>query len=287
MSQESPSELFNRTFQSIITTKPNTIEPRQIEILVELITNENSGLHALTGEYIDGDVQTTFNPKKIFYQSCTSPEFISDIWRHIRSALIEKLDIYIKNVTFPDNYETLNAVEKCQHVGNILEQLDTIYHNLYPGVVSFFSHTLQGLSGDLRDKVNSNIKTKSIQHKDIESFAKGSQTSISFITGDMQNFSRRFLSNSKILPQMCYYGRKCKFMKDVHHRNWFVHPFGNTQFFFESLVPINSPSTVRSAPYGGSNTYRRKMNLKKTKHIYTRRRPHLSTKRRTRRRRRY
>lgn len=283
MSEVSPSQIFKNTFQYIITTQPNTIEPKKIEILVGLIVNANSGLYKLTDEYIDPSIQTTLNSEMMLYSSCTTPEFINNIWRRIKAALIEKLDTDIASIGFPENYDELNAVKKCEYVGHILETLDTIYHNLYPGAVSFFDHTLQGLSGDLKDKVNSHLYTADRQPEEIESFAQRTQKSILFITADMQKFSRKFLSNRYMLPQMCHQGRKCKIMKeDAYHRMWFVHPFGKTPFYFESLVllPEKPSSTYRAFPYGGSKSNRSKIKFKKTKHIRTRIKHRRTTRRR-------
>ena len=284
----SPSEIFKNTFQDIITTQPNTIEPEKIEILVRLIVNADSGLYELTDEYIEPSIQTTLDSVTTFYHSCTTPEFISNIWRMIKAELIAKLNTDIESIEFPVNYDELNAVQKCEHVGHILEKLDTIYNNLYPGAVSFFSHTLQGLSGDLKDKINSRPYTVDRQQDAIKRFANRTQTSISFITGDMQKFSRRFLNTKRnILPQMCYVGKTCSGMTNIKHKNWFVHPLGNTQFYFESLVPTEYSSRP-TAPYGGSNSLRSKINLKKTKYIRSKRHTrHIHTRRRTKHRRRH
>jgi hypothetical protein len=247
---------------------------------VGLIVNAASMLYALTDEYIDPSIQTTMDSGTTFYHSCTTPEFISNIWRRIKDALIAKLDTDIQSIDFPLNYNELNAVQKCEHVRHILEKLDTIYNNLYPGAVSFFSHTLQGLSGDLKDKVNSRPYTVARQQDAIQRFAEITQKSILFITGDMQDFSRRFLTTKRNqLPQMCYFGKKCSRMKNIEHKKWFVHPLGDTPFYFESLVPTEK--SLRAAnPYGGFNSLRSKINLKKTKHIrFKRTRRH--TRRRT------
>jgi hypothetical protein len=285
-SSPSPSEIFKNIFQDIITTQPNTIERDKIEILAGLIVNTDSGLSELTIQYIDPLIQITLGSDG-FYRLCTTPEFIKNIWMRIKAALIAKLDTDIESIEFPVNYNELNAVKKCEHVGHILKKLDTIHNNLCSGAVSLFSHTLQELSGDLKDKITSRQYTIDSEPDAIKRFAKRTQTSISFIIDDMQDFSRRFLSTRRMLPQMCHRGRNCKIMKDAYHRMWFVHPFGKTPFYFESLVllPEKPSNTYRASPYGGSNSLRSKINLKKTKYIRTKR--HTTRRRRTKHRRRH
>ena len=233
-----------------------------------LIVNTDSGLSELTIQYIDPLIQITLGSDG-FYQLCTTPEFISNIWSRIKDALIAKLDTDIHSIYFPVNYDELNAVQKCEHVGHILKKLDTIHNNLCSGAVSFFSHTLQGLSGYLKDKITSRQYRIDSEPDAIKRFANRTQKSISFIIDDMQNFSRIFLNiNRNKLPQMCYVGKTCRGMTNIKHKNWYVHPLGNTQFYFKSLVRQNSSRAT--APYGGSNSIRSKINLKKTKHIRTR-----------------
>jgi hypothetical protein len=199
----------------------------------------------------------------------------------IKAELIANLNTDIERIEFPGNYNELNAVQKCEHVGHILKKLDTIYNNLCSGAVSFFSHTLQGLSGDLKDKITSRQYTIDSEPDAIKRFANRTQTSISFIIDDMQKFSQRFLNTKRnILPQMCYVGKTCSGMTNIKHKNWYVHPLGNTQFYFKSLVPRQNSSRA-TAPYGGSNSLRSKINLKKTKHIRPRPKPHTHTRRRT------
>jgi len=268
MSEISRSEIFKNTFQDIITTRPNTIQPEKIETLVGLIVDADASLGELTIQYIDPSIQITLGSDE-FYQLCTTPEFIIYIWKRVKSALIFKLDMDIKSIDFPVNYNELNAVEKCKYVGHILKKLDTIYNNLSSGVVSFFSHTLQGLYGYLNDKITSRQYAIDSEPGAIKSFAERTQKSISFIIYDMQDFSRTFLSTRRILPQMCYYGRRCTSTADVKHQMRFVHPLKDTGFYFKSLAPKKPPSTNRSYPYGGSNSDRSKIKFKKTKYRRT------------------
>jgi len=286
MSTQLNLELFVQTFQSIITTQPNSIELQKIEILVGLIENEDSRLCDLTGEYIDPLIQTRLLESTMLYQSCTTPKFIKNIWTSIKLLLISRLTTDIARIDFPQGYNDLDAVKKCEHVGHILDKLDTIHQNLFPGVVSFFSHTLQGLSGDLNDKVNSHLRTADQQQEYITSFAENTQYSITFITDDMQEFSRKFLSTrGKLLPQMCYYGKSCIKINDPSHTKMFLHPWDNDTenlFYFESLVM----KPKRVSPYGGGKSLKkyRKNNIRhRSKRRYHTR--HRRTKRHTRRRR--
>jgi len=313
--EPSASERFRQIFEEIITTQPNTINQEQIEQLVALIINEDSGLYALTDQYIQGE-QTRIDPQGRIALH-TTPEFIQRIWVHISRTLISKLDEDIRTIgpTLPADYAQLDARGKCSHVRSIFVKLDDIHGNLFPGVVSFISHTLQGLFGSFKDEVNRNVKTATAQASEIEQLNKRTSKIISEIDNKIKSFAGDFVKfNSvrygKILPEMCYYNDRCRTRREPNHLLQFIHKNGDDDddCWFESLqmnqTPIKqvavSASSIRGSlqkPESKSNSKRggsvrlirnKLVRTRNSRHrISTRRRRHSSKRstRRTRRRR--
>ena len=245
--QLSASERFRVIFEAIITTQPNTINQAQIEQLVALIINTDSRLYALTDQYIRGEqiqLSGVSLPRVVLL---TTPEFIQSIWSHISRTLISKLDEDIRTIslTLPANYTQLYARDKCSHVRSIFEKLDIIHGNLFPGVVSFISHTLQGLFGSFKDRVNQIGATA--QTLEITQLNKRTAKIISEIDNKIKSFAREFVKfNSvrygKVLPEMCYYNDRCRSPDEPNHRLQFIHKNGDDDdCWFESLQMNQTP----------------------------------------------
>ena len=255
----SASERFRQIFEEIITTQPNTINQAQIDYLVELIINEDSRLFELADQYIQGE-QTRIDPRGRI-ALLTTPEFIQIIWGHISRTLISKLDEDIITIrpALPADYMQLDAREKCIHVRTIFVKLDTIHHNLFPGVLSFISHTLQGLFGSFKDEVNRSRITA--QYAEIETLNKITSKIISMVDDKIKRFAGDFVKfNSvrygKLLPEMCYYNDRCRSRDEPTHRLQFIHKNGDDDdddddCWFESLqmkqTPIAQVSTIKSS----------------------------------------
>lgn len=244
----SASERFRVIFEAIITTQPNTINQAQIEQLVALILNTDSRLYALTDQYIRGEqIQLSGgSPPRVVL--LTTPEFIQSIWSHISRTLISKLeeDIRTISLTLPANYTQLYARDKCYHVRSIFVKLDIIHGNLFPGVVSFISHTLQGLFGSFKDQVNQIGATA--QTLEITQLNNRTSKIIREIDTKIKSFAREFVKfNSvrygKVLPEMCYYNDRCLIPDDPKHRLQFIHKNGDDDdCWFESLQMIQAPT---------------------------------------------
>ena len=300
--QLSASERFRVIFEAIITTQPNTINQAQIEQLVALIINTDSRLYALTDQYIRGE-QIRLSGLRVVL--LTTPEFIQSIWSHISRTLISKLDEDIRTIslTLPANYAQLYARDKCSHVRSIFVKLDIIHGNLFPGVLSFISHTLQGLFGSFKDQVNRIEATT--QTVEIIQLNKRTSNIISEIDNKIKSFARDFAKfNSvrygKVLPEMCYYNDRCRSPDEPNHRLQFIHKNGDDDdCWFESLqmnqTPIKQEAKLASTVKGslhkpeskpkskGGSTCLIRTKLGRTGKSRRRRRP--STKRRTTRRR--
>jgi hypothetical protein len=294
----SASERFRQIFEEIITTQPNTINQEQIEQLVALIINKDSILYALTDQYIQGE-QTRIDPGRIALLN--TPEFIQRIWGHISRTLISKLDEDIRTIgpTLPADYAQLDARGKCSHVRSIFVKLDDIHGNLFPGVVSFISHTLQGLFGSFKDEVNRNVKTATAQASEIEQLNKRTSKIISEIDNKIKSFAGDFVKfNSvrygKILPEMCYYNDSCRSRREPNHLLQFIHKNGDDDdCWFESLqmnqTPIKQVAVSASSIRGSLQKFKSKskrggsVRLIRNKLVRTRNSRHrISTRRRRR-----
>ena len=255
--QLSASERFRVIFEAIITTQPNTINQAQIEQLVALIINTDSRLYALTDQYIQGE-QIRLSGLRVVL--LTTPEFIKSIWSHISRTLISKLDEDIRTIslTLPANYTQLYARDKCSHVRSIFEKLDIIHGNLFPGVLSFINHTLQGLFGSFKDEVNRIEATT--QTLEITQLNQRTSKIISEIDNKIKSFAREFVKfNSvrygKVLPEMCYYNDRCRNPDEPNHRLQFIHKNGDDDdCWFESLqmnqTPIKQEAKLASTVKG-------------------------------------
>ena len=280
----SASERFRVIFEAIITRQPNTINQEQIEQLVALIINADSELYALTDQYIErAQTRLSVGPLSRVVL-LTTPEFIQSIWKHISRTLISKLneDIITISQTLPANYAELDATEKCIHVRTLFVKLDNIHGNLFPGVVSFISHTLQGLFGSFKDEVNKNVIIAKAQNVEIIELNKRTYRIINNIDAKIKSFAGDFVKfNSvrygKILPEMCYYNNRCRSLNEPNHRLQFIHKNGDDDdCWFESLqmnqMPIKHESVLAAVhssiekhkpPKGGSSC------LIRTKHDRT------------------
>lgn len=290
----SASERFREIFEEIITTQPNTINQEQIDQLVELIINEDSGLYALTDQYIQGE-QTRIDPQGRI-ALITTPEFIQRIWGQISRTLILKLneDIRTIRLTLPDNYAELDARGKCSHVRPIFAKLDDIHGNLFPGVVSFILHTLQGLFGFFKDEVNRNQITA--QAVEIEQLNTRTSKIIESLDDRIKKFTRYFvylnsIRRRNILPEMCSYKSNCKNIDTTPHKLQFIHklPLTSGKYdvcWFESLVEEKPLRTNPLAHDGGRRPKSNKQTIRKSQSRRRRRRSSKqSTRYRTRRRR--
>ena len=280
----SASERFRVIFEAIITRQPNTINQEQIEQLVALIINADSELYALTDQYIErAQTRLSVGPLSRVVL-LTTPEFIQSIWSHISRTLISKLDEDIRTIspTLPANYTQLYARDKCSHVRTLFVKLDTIHGNLFPGVVSFISHTLQGLFGSFKDEVNKDVIIAKAQNVEIIELNKRTYRIINNIDAKIKSFAGDFVKfNSvrygKILPEMCYYNNRCRSLNEPNHRLQFIHKNGDDDdCWFESLqmnqMPIKHESVLAAVhssiekhkpPKGGSSC------LIRTKHDRT------------------
>lgn len=245
----SASERFRVIFEAIITRQPNTINQDQIEQLVALIINADSELYALTDQYIErAQTRLSVGPLSRVVL-LTTPEFIQSIWKHISRTLISKLneDIITISQTLPANYAELDATEKCIHVRTLFVKLDNIHGNLFPGVVSFISHTLQGLFGSFKDEVNKNVIIAKAQNVEIIELNERTSRIINNIDAKIKSFAGDFVKfNSvrygKILPEMCYYNNRCRSLNEPNHRLQFIHKNGDDDdCWFESLQMNQMP----------------------------------------------
>ena len=242
----SASERFRQIFEEIITAEPKTIDKEKIEQLVGLIIDENSELYALTDQYIQGEQTRLTVGKYPRVVLLTNPEFIQSIWSHISRTLISNLDEDIRTIrlTLPDNYAELDARDKCYHVRTLFVKLDTIHSNLFPGVVSFISHTLQGLFGSFKDEVNRNGITA--QTSEIEQLNRITSEIIRDIDNKTKSFACDFVlyrstRRRNILPEMCFY-TQCRKSDDLPHKLQFIHEHGqDDDCWFKSLQKIDPP----------------------------------------------